>query len=75
MSGKRYREFSPKPSNKLLKNEHFHGCKYSFFHLSNMHSISRDMHHLAHYIGGKQKELQVLERTLNFVKRCFHWWI
>lgn len=33
-----------------------------------LHSISRNMHHLAHYIGGKQGEMQDLGRSLNFIK-------
>ncbi|MEG0732926.1 MAG: MarR family transcriptional regulator [Vagococcus sp.] len=33
-----------------------------------LHSISRNMHHLAHYIGGEQGEMQDLGRTLNFIK-------
>lgn len=33
-----------------------------------LHEISRNMHHLAHYIGGEQGEMQDLGRTLNFIK-------
>ena len=32
-----------------------------------LHTISRDMHKLAHYIGGKQGEMQDLGRSLNFI--------
>ncbi len=33
-----------------------------------LHEISRNMHHLAHYIGGEQGEMQDLGRTLNFIR-------
>jgi DNA-binding MarR family transcriptional regulator len=32
-----------------------------------LHSVSRNMHHLAHYIGNQQGEMQDLGRTLNFI--------
>ncbi|MGF2144785.1 MarR family winged helix-turn-helix transcriptional regulator [Vagococcus fluvialis] len=32
-----------------------------------LHSVSRNMHHLAHYIGNQQDEMQDLGRTLNFI--------
>ncbi|HCM88495.1 MULTISPECIES: MarR family transcriptional regulator [Vagococcus] len=34
-----------------------------------LHAISRDMHHLAHYIGGRQGEMQDLGRSLNFIRK------
>lgn len=32
-----------------------------------LHSVSRNMHHLAHYISNQQGEMQDLGRTLNFI--------
>lgn len=32
-----------------------------------LHSISRNMHHLAHYIGHQQGDMQQLGRSLNFI--------
>lgn len=32
-----------------------------------LHSVSRNMHHLAHYIGNQQGAMQDLGRTLNFI--------
>ncbi|MBO0418714.1 MAG: MarR family winged helix-turn-helix transcriptional regulator [Vagococcus fluvialis] len=32
-----------------------------------LHSVSRNMHHLAHYISKQQGEMQDLGRTLNFI--------
>lgn len=32
-----------------------------------LHSVSRNMHHLSHYIGNQQGEMQDLGRTLNFI--------
>lgn len=32
-----------------------------------LHSVSRNMHHLAHYIGNQQGEMQDLGRALNFI--------
>lgn len=33
-----------------------------------LHTISRDMHYLAHYIGTQQGEMQDLGRSLNFIR-------